>query len=87
VAVLKDDPTFGHVRELSDLPVAVVQRLEHYFLSYKQLPGETARKVRIAGRYPRAEAQAVIAASRRDYAAHFGDPDSRHQELLSLLKG
>src|SRR4051812_25376604 len=67
VAVLEDDVTFGGLSDLAQLPPGVVERLEHYFLSYKQLPGETARKVRIAERYERAEAFAVLDASRRDY--------------------
>lgn len=87
VAVLEDDVTFGGLAELAALPGGVVERLEHYFLSYKQLPGDTARKVRIAERYSRTEALAVIEASRRDYSDHYGAPDSRLDELLRLVRG
>lgn len=30
------------MRDISDLPVAEVNRLKHYFLSYKNLPTEPA---------------------------------------------
>ena len=85
VAVLDQDLTFGHMKDLSECPEAVVHRLEHYFLSYKQLPDEAAREVRIAARYGRDEAMEVIAASRRDYVRHYGDPASRIDELVRLI--
>jgi inorganic pyrophosphatase len=87
IAVLESDVTFGHFRELEDSPHGVIDRLEHYFLSYKQLPGEAPRKVRIAERYNRIEALAVIAASRIDYSNHWGEPGTRLDELLGLLRG
>src|SRR5262249_17483726 len=86
VAVLENDLTFGHLRELKECPEAVLARLQHYFLTYKQLPGEAPREVRIAEQYDRAEAMAVLAASRRDYLTHYGAADSRLEELLRLLR-
>jgi inorganic pyrophosphatase len=86
VAVLENDLTFGHLRELKECPPAVVARLQHYFLTYKQLPGEAPREVRIAEHYDRTEAMAVIAASQRDYLTHYGAADSRLEELLRLLR-
>lgn len=35
VAVLQGDITFGKITDLGELPRAVVERLEHYFLTYK----------------------------------------------------
>src|ERR1700730_14954650 len=45
VAVLESDVAWGHLRELADCPDAIIERLKHYFLTYKQLPGEGPRKV------------------------------------------
>ena len=45
VAVLKGDAAYGHIREMADLPAALVDRLQHYFLTYKRPPG-TARRGR-----------------------------------------
>jgi inorganic pyrophosphatase len=85
IAVLEKDVTFGHLRELSECPPGVITRLEHYFLSYKQMPDGTARKVRIAERYGRAEALAVVEASRRDYRERWGAPETRLDEIKRLL--
>jgi inorganic pyrophosphatase len=41
IAVLVDDQVYGHMRDISDLPVAEVNRLKHYFLC-KNLPTEPA---------------------------------------------
>jgi inorganic pyrophosphatase len=86
LAVLADDVTFGHLRELSECPVGVVDRLSHYFLSYKRPPGEVADpRVRIAERYGRKEALEVIRASGADYREKFGPPETRLDELRALI--
>lgn len=67
IAVLKGDAMFGHFTELADLPVAVMKRLQHYFLTYKNLPGEKAH-TEITNVYGRDEAHEVIQTSMLDYA-------------------
>ncbi len=86
IAVLEGDVAFGAARDLKDLPPGMVERLEHYFLSYKQLPGATPRKVSIAGRYGRDEAHEVIRRSQQDYRAEFGAPEARLAQLRQLLR-
>ncbi|HEX7880148.1 MAG TPA: inorganic pyrophosphatase [Candidatus Eisenbacteria bacterium] len=76
VAVLTGDYVWGNVAEMTDLPAALVERLEHYFLTYKLRPGrEGDQPVRIARRYDAAHAREVIRASMADYAEAFGTPD------------
>ncbi|MSP93539.1 MAG: inorganic pyrophosphatase, partial [Myxococcales bacterium] len=67
VAVLEGDAVYGSVRELSDLPAVIIDRLRHYFLTYKQIPGEQAAKVAIADVYGRAAALDVVRAAYDDY--------------------
>lgn len=67
VAVLVDDAMYGHITDISSLPSAWIDRLRHYFLTYKQIPGEGLHPVEIAGIYNAAEAHRVIAASQADY--------------------
>ena len=43
IAVLVEDQVYGHIRDISELPTAEVNRLLHYFLSYKNLPTEPAK--------------------------------------------
>ena len=39
IAVLNNDTVYGHFDDVSELPGLVVDRLKHYFLTYKDLPG------------------------------------------------
>ena len=71
IAVLADDTGFGGIHDVAELPAPLVERLRHYFLTYKQPVGEKG-PVEIAEVYGRAAAHAVIAASRADYGESFG---------------
>lgn len=71
IAVLESDLAFGEVVEISDVPMGLVDRLKHYFLSYKQLPSDKEKKVEIVDVYDRAEAHEVITRSLRDYKTEF----------------
>lgn len=85
IAVLENDLAYGGLNELSECPPGLLERLEHYFLSYKQLPTEPKRKVEIAERYDRAEAQAVVEACMEDYRNTYGKPELRLPALRRLL--
>ena len=71
VAVLDVDPVWADVEDISDLPPPLVDRLEHYFLTYKEMPGR-ASKVRIPFVYGAEHAQRVVEASMADYEVDFG---------------
>lgn len=70
VAVLANDPIWGAVEDIADLPPPLVERLRHYFLTYKQTP-DREHRVSIAATYDRSHAERVIAAAQQDYAAEF----------------
>lgn len=82
IAVLDADLVYGHLEDVSQSPPGLVDRLKHYFLSYKQLPGSMPRRVEIVDVYGREEAHDVIARSMNDYRAIYGEPDKR----ISLLR-
>ena len=70
IAVLENDPVYGGVDDLAQAPPPLIERLRHYFLTYKLSPsGE--QKIRFDGTYGAEEAQAVVVASMDDYAEHF----------------
>ena len=73
IAVLEDDLAYGRILEIDDVPQALIDRLKHYFLSYKQLPGDEPKKVEITHVYDRTEALDAITRSLRDYVEEFGD--------------
>jgi len=72
VAVLEADLAYGKISEIRDVPQGLIDRLKHYFLSYKQLPSEKEKKVEIVDVYDRTEAQDVITRSLRDYENEYG---------------
>ena len=74
IATLVGDKVYENYDDLSSLPEGIVNRLRHYFLTYKQLPSEAA-KTQIAFTYGREEAYEVIRAAIADY-----------QDLLAKLK-
>ena len=71
IAVLAEDPFWSHVCDLPDLPTLLVERLRHYFLTYKLMPGKE-HTVRIEAPYGRERAEEVIRASVADYEEAFG---------------
>jgi inorganic pyrophosphatase len=79
VAVLEGDATYGHIREISDCPPVVIDRLRHYFLTYKQAPDALTAACEITHVYGRAEAIDVIKRSQADYLA-------RYAQLAEMLK-
>ena len=52
--------------DLSEVPKALVDRLIHYFMTYKLMPNEAPR-VTVAGTYDRPHAWRVIDAAIGDY--------------------
>jgi inorganic pyrophosphatase len=85
VAVLERDMAYGDLRDIADAPPGIIERLRHYFLTYKQMPGEPARVVRIAEVYDRVEAVEVLRRSLQDYREAFGAPEERSAQLARLL--
>jgi inorganic pyrophosphatase len=85
IAVLESDLVYGQLQDISEVPRGLIDRLRHYFLTYKQLPNEAPRRVEIAGVYDRAEANEVIRRSIHDYRAKFGPPEERVGQLRKLM--
>jgi len=85
VAVLENDLGYGTIRDLADAPKGLIDRLRHYFLSYKQIPGAGPRKVEISEVYGRDEAVEVLRRSIEDYRKTFGAPEERLRRLQALL--
>ena len=54
----------------------LIDRLQHYFLTYKQAPGALQHKVEITSVYGKEEALKVIRASHADYRAKFPELES-----------
>jgi inorganic pyrophosphatase len=72
IAVLKGDSVYGNYKDIADCPQALVDRLRHYFLTYKMSPDAKESTTEIAEIYTRDEALEVIRLSLEDYRAHYG---------------
>jgi inorganic pyrophosphatase len=71
IAVLEGDLVWGGARELEDLPAALLERLRHYFETYKLVPGQPTA-IAIASQYGYEAAARVIQASMEDYRDSYG---------------
>ena len=71
LAVLQEDPIYGELTDVSEVPSALVDRLLHYFATYK-LPRSGHHRVSVGEPYGRAHAEAVVSAAIADYVAEFG---------------
>lgn len=69
VAVLINDAVFGSIRDIKEVPDKVMNRLRHYFMTYKLSPETGNTPVKIAAEYGRDVAHEVIKASLADYEA------------------
>jgi len=73
IAVLEGDAVYGSWLEIEESPAALVERLRHYFLTYKQVPGDERARVEITHVYGREESHEVIRRARLDYEAKFAE--------------
>jgi inorganic pyrophosphatase len=71
IAVLDGDNIWGGVEDISDLPPIKTERLQHYFSTYKMVPGKDI-DIRVDYVYGREEALKVIEAAKTDYQNHYG---------------
>jgi inorganic pyrophosphatase len=72
ISVLENDYVWGKARNVRDVPSVLVERLQHYFLTYKLVPGART-KVRITRVYGRDHALRVVRAAMGDYEDAFGE--------------
>jgi inorganic pyrophosphatase len=86
IAVLKDDPAYGDWTDIYQCPPALLDRLRHYFLTYKEVPGEHRDIVQITEVYGRNAAHDVIRRSREDYRQRFGDLEELVTSTLRYIE-
>jgi inorganic pyrophosphatase len=71
ISVLENDNVWGTARNITDVPAVLVERLQHYFLTYKLVPGQRPQ-ARITRVYGRSFASRVVRAAMADYDESFG---------------
>lgn len=74
IAVLENDHVWGKAKDIEDVPPIHVERLRHYFLTYKEIdPSAGGDEVLISSVFGADHAHKVIEASIADYDEEFGD--------------
>jgi inorganic pyrophosphatase len=74
VAVLENDHMWGDASDISEIPAIIVERLKHYFMTYKRFdPQAGTSPVQITEVYGRDHARKLIAASIADYEDQYGE--------------
>ncbi len=66
ISVLENDYAWGDARDISDVPSVFVERLQHYFTTYKLVPGQQPSS-HISKVYGREHAIEVVQAAMQDY--------------------
>jgi inorganic pyrophosphatase len=70
IGVLVNDFIYGKARDVSEVPRVLIERLEHYFQTYKMVPGQPA-KTSIEQLYGQKHALQVVRAAMEDYQEKF----------------
>lgn len=71
IAVLQNDNVWGKAEDITDLPPVLVERLSHYFGTYKMIPGEES-KLKVERVYGCEHALKVVEAAMADYFDEYG---------------
>ena len=71
VAVLDNDRFWAKAQDISDIPDIMIERLRHYFATYKLIPGEPVQ-VSIEQTYGRERAEVLVQAAMGDYKDIYG---------------
>jgi inorganic pyrophosphatase len=73
IAVLEGDLIWSEAKDIGDLPKILVERLEHYFSTYKLVPGADLQ-IQVQSVYGVDHASRVVAAAVTDYQDLVGRP-------------
>ena len=72
IAVLENDLIYGHIRDIDDLPDVIVERVQHYFSTYKMVLGQEP-DIRILSVAGPDKAKKIVQAAMEDYLDAFGE--------------
>ena len=72
IAVVEGDFVWGEARDIGAIPQILIERLEHYFATYKLVPGQE-QSIRVREVYGAEHAARVVEAAIADYAELFPD--------------
>ena len=71
IGVLQNDNIWGHARDVSEVPEVLIERMRHYFTTYKMMAGENTSPMRIEGLFGVEHALKVVEAALKDYSQEY----------------
>jgi inorganic pyrophosphatase len=71
IAILANDSYWENVDDISQLPTVLVERLRHYFSTYKMVPGQENQTL-VESVYDNQKAMEVVKAAIEDYTLMYG---------------
>lgn len=71
IAVMKNDLVYGSYTDIHQLPQAIIDRLKHYFSTYKVQPEKLTNPVIINEIYDSERAKEVLLTAQKDYQLQF----------------
>lgn len=71
IAVLLNDAIYNSYNSITDVPALIIERLKHYFTTYKDIPGSDSRTTELTDVYDVDIAHQVILQSINDYKERF----------------
>lgn len=86
IAVQENDLVYGNVHHIHECPAALIDRLRHYFLTYKDCPTQEGEEVKwnhtmeLLATYGRDEAHHIIELARLDYQEAYSQIYTASQE-------
>lgn len=72
IAVMDSDTFWSDAHDLADIPTVLVERLQHYFATYKMVLEKDAQPIVIEEIYGRERALKVVEAAIQDYSEEYG---------------
>ncbi|TVR16521.1 MAG: inorganic pyrophosphatase [Balneolaceae bacterium] len=73
ISVLNNDQYYKDIMNISELPEVIIERLRHYFGTYKLIPGKKENDVFVDRVFGKDEAEKVVKAAVEDYKDMFGE--------------
>jgi inorganic pyrophosphatase len=73
ISVLGNDRYYKDIEDISELPEVLIERINHYFGTYKLIPGQKDNDVFVDRVFGKKEAENVINAAIEDYKDMFGE--------------
>jgi len=71
IGVMVGDLVYGKYKDFHECPESLIERLRHYFLTYKDSPERKNSQVQITHLYGAQEARKIIGLSQQDYRSKF----------------